>query len=43
MEERQVTIDGEANFFPHLSLLATQNPLELKALSVAGAQLDRFR
>ncbi|MHB8877630.1 MAG: AAA family ATPase [Myxococcaceae bacterium] len=44
MEERQVTLDGEAQLLPpHFFVVATQNPLELEGTyPLPEAQLDRF-
>lgn len=44
MQERQVTVDGEARSLPHPFLvLATQNPIEFEGtFPLPEAQLDRF-
>jgi MoxR-like ATPase len=44
MQERQVTVDGEAHLLPRPSLvLATQNPIEYEGtFPLPEAQLDRF-
>jgi MoxR-like ATPase len=44
MEERQVTIDGEAHFLsPVFTVLATENPIEYEGTyPLPEAQLDRF-
>jgi MoxR-like ATPase len=44
MEERQVTMDGEANQLdPYFTVFATQNPLEFEGTyPLPEAQLDRF-
>jgi MoxR-like ATPase len=45
MEERQITVDGEARLLPRpFILLATQNPIELEGtFPLPEAQLDRFQ
>ncbi len=43
MEERQVTNDGVTRPLPEpFFVIATQNPVEIQALPLPEAQLDRF-